>query len=388
MAESRQLGIRPSLTVLKDNPIEKIARYARERTDVIPMWFGESDKKTPDFICDAAMTALHQGRVLYPGTCGMPEFRKALAAYHNRIYDLPLPAERFFAMSSGMVAIMMSFQMLCEPGDEVVAPAPIWPNIPGAATLCGARVRTVPMHLDETGWHLNVQQLFDATTEKTRAIFINSPCNPNGWMMSHREMHHVLDFAREKGLWIISDEVYGRQTFDTPRAPSFLDITDPDDRLIVINSFSKSWSMTGWRLGWMVAPEYMTEPIQKTVQFNNMGTSEFLQCAGIAALERGEDFLADEGRRHKISRDIICSALREIPQVTFTDPPSTFYVFFRVLGCEDSVALAKRLIDEVGVGLAPGAAFGEAGEGCLRLCCAVDPSKAEVAADLLVRALR
>ena len=287
-----------------------------------------------------------------------------------------------------MTAIALSIQSLIDPGDEVVIVSPVWPNVFASIGIMGGIVRQVPLALGDQGWTLDLDRLFDACGPRTKMIFINSPCNPTGWTMGTDDMRRVMEFARQRGLWVMSDEVYSRMVYDGSRSPSFLDVSEPDDRLLVINSFSKNWAMTGWRLGWVVAPVSFGPIYEKMVQFNNSGVPGFIQKAGVAAVERGDGFLADMVERCRTGRDIVCGVLEELPRVKVQRPDAAFYAFFSVEGAPDSMALAKRIVDEATVGLAPGAAFGEGGEGYLRLCFASSPERLKVAMERMAPVLR
>ncbi|GEO38274.1 aspartate/methionine/tyrosine aminotransferase [Skermanella aerolata] len=380
-------GIRPSIDALPHSLIDEIARYGRGRDGMIPLWFGEGDVPTPDFVMDAANQAMREGHVFYTWQRGLPELRDALAAYHRRTYGMPVDADRITVTGSGMTAISLSIQSLIDPGDEVVIVSPVWPNVFASIEIMGGVVRQVPLTLGNAGWTLDLDRLFDACGSRTKMIFINSPCNPTGWTMGTDDMRRVMKFARERGLWVMSDEVYSRMVYDGSRAPSFLDVSEPEDRLLVINSFSKNWAMTGWRLGWVVSPSSFGPVYEKMVQFNNSGVPGFVQKAGIAALEQGDGFLADMVERCRTGRDIVCGVLESLPRVKVQRPDAAFYAFFSVEGETDSLTLAKRIVDEAQVGLAPGAAFGEGGEGYLRLCFASSPARLKVAMERMAPVL-
>ncbi|PWC53405.1 aspartate aminotransferase [Azospirillum sp. TSO22-1] len=380
-------SIRPTIEALPHSPIATIADYGHGRPGIIPLWFGEGDLPTPEPISEAGIRAIRDGHVFYTYQRGLPRLREALSAYLGRVHDVPVPVERITVTSSGMTAIMKTMQTLVDPGDEVAIVSPVWPNIVNAVRVMAGVPVEVPMHLGNQGWTLDVERLFAACGPRTKAIFVNSPGNPTGWIMERGDLRRVMDFARSRGLWVVSDEVYSRLVYDRPAAPSFLEVAEPEDRLIVVNSFSKNWMMTGWRLGWMVAPEWLGPVLENLVQYSTSGTPAFVQEAGIAALEEGEPVVADLVARCRAGRDLVCAALERLPRLRLTCPPGAFYVFFRVEGETDSVALARRLIDEVAVGLAPGAAFGSGGEGYLRLCFAARHDRLAEAVDRLARAL-
>ncbi|HEV7370616.1 pyridoxal phosphate-dependent aminotransferase [Arenibaculum sp.] len=382
------MSYRPAIEALPNSLIADLALYGRARGDVTPLWFGEGDMPTPGFVVDACDRAMRDGHVFYTYCRGMPELREALSRYHERVYGVRLGADRITVHGSGMTAIMISLQAIVDPGDEVVVVTPVWPNIFSAVKVLGGAVRSVGLEHGEAGWHLDPARLFDACGPRTRAIFINSPGNPTGWTMPLDDMRALLEFARRHGIWILSDEVYSRFVYDAPHAPTMLHVIEPEDRVLVLNSFSKNWAMTGWRLGWVVAPPDFGDHYEKLVQFNNSGVPGFIQMAGVTALDHGDSFVVEMVERSRRGRDIVCDVLQNLPGVRLTRPQAAFYAFFSVEGATDSVALARRLVNEARVGLAPGAAFGEGGEGHLRLCFASSPERLEDAMSRLARALR
>jgi len=235
----------------------------------------------------------------------------------------------------------------------------------------------VPIHFENRKWHIDLDQLFNSVTDKTKAICLNSPSNPIGWVASIEDLTAVRDFARRRGLWIIADEVYSRfyypESGGVGRSPSFLDICDHEERVIYANTFSKNWAMTGWRVGWVQAPLAVGAAIERIIQYNTSGTPAFLQRACVTALEEGEDFVAEQVVRARANRDMVCDTLRQFPQVQFEVPAGAFYQFFALDGMQDSTKTVLRLIDEAQIGLAPGGTFGEGGEGFLRMCYLRDP---------------
>lgn len=383
----REYDIRAGIAALPHSPIALIAEYGRDRAGLIPLWFGEGDVPTPEVIAEAGIRAIRDGEVFYTHQRGLPRLREALSAYLGRVHGVPVGVDRITVTSSGMTAIMKTMQTLIDPGDEVAVVSPIWPNVTASVKVMGGVPRAVPMRLGNQGWNLDLDELFAACGPRTRAIFVNSPGNPTGWMMELDDMRRVMDVARERGLWVISDEVYARLVYDRPAAPSFVEVAKPDDKLIIVNSFSKNWAMTGWRLGWIVAPPALGPVLENLVQYSTSGTPAFVQHAGIAALEHGEPFLVEMVERCRQARDAVCAALERLPNVHSTCPPAAFYAFFRVEGERDSMALAQRIIDEAAVGLAPGTAFGEGGEGYLRLCFASRLDRVEEAMARITRVL-
>ena len=362
----RPNGQRPIVDAMPFSKIGQVAMAGLGDPDVIPLWFGESDLPTPGFICEAAARAMRAGHTFYTFKRGIPELRRALARYLEGLYRRPLNAERIIVTSSGMSGIMFMAQALIEAGDNMVILSPVWPNIRDAVTVLGGEARAVALEpTNAGGWRLDLERLMAACDGKTRAIFVNSPGNPTGWTMRRDEQQELLAFARRRGIWLIADEVYGRIVYSgAPAAPSFLDLAEPEDRVVVINSFSKAWAMTGWRLGWMVAPQEM-----------------------IAVVE-GESFIASMVERCRAGRDLVVAGLQRFPRIRVAAPEGAFYAFARVEGMTDSLAFAKEVLASVKVGVAPGAAFGLGGEGHIRLCFASAPERLAAALDRLAPMLR
>ncbi|WP_366653866.1 pyridoxal phosphate-dependent aminotransferase [Fodinicurvata sp. EGI_FJ10296] len=383
-------AVRQPILDLPKSGILDVVDYARGRDDILALWFGEGDLPTPSFICDGASRAMAEGHTFYTWQRGIPPLRDALSSYLGRLHAQPVPVDRITVTTSGMAAIMITMTALVGPGDGVAVVSPVWPNVFAAAEIAGARVTSIPAEREPSGhWTLDLDRLFAAcdADPSIKAIFLNSPCNPTGWVCPAADIARLLDYARRRGLWIIADEVYGRFTYDTvsgspaATAPSFLDIADPEDRLIVVNTFSKNWCMTGWRIGWMVTPASLGPTLEKLVQFSTSGTAPFLQYGALTALCDGEDFFQDLLARCAAARHTVVDTLAGLPSVDLAAPMGGFYAFFRVAGEPDSARLAKRLIDDAGVGLAPGVAFGPGGEDYLRLCFAGSP-------DLVARATK
>jgi aspartate/methionine/tyrosine aminotransferase len=365
-------SLRPEAERAPSSGIVDVFNYGRNREGLIPLWVGEGDLPTPSFICEAAAASLARGETFYTYQRGIPELREALSRYHERVYGRPVDPERFFVSAGGMHALQMAVRMVAGTGDEVLVPTPAWPNFVGAITVAGAQPVSVPLAKDERGWRLDLDRLAAALTPRTKAIVVNSPSNPTGWTASASDQRAILDLARRRGLWIIADEIYGRFVYDpalkvgTGRAPSFRDAMDEEDRVFFVQTFSKNWAMTGWRLGWLEAPSALGQVIENLVQCSTSGVPTFIQRAGVAALEDGEAFLAEQIGRATRGRDLV-GALTKTGRVDLPPPSGAFYAFFAVPGAA-SREIAIRLIEEADVGLAPGSAFGEGGEGHVRLC--------------------
>jgi aspartate/methionine/tyrosine aminotransferase len=380
-------AIRPDIARLPESGIVEVVNAGRGKPDLIQLWVGEGDQPTPAFIGEAANRALTEGQTFYTWQRGIPPLREALAGYVSRVAGASVPAGRIYVTIGGMQAIMMTMQALIVPGDEIVMPVPVWPNIFSAVDIAGGRTVPVPIGVENGRWRLDLDRLFAACGPKTRALFLNSPGNPTGWTLTAEEQKRILEFCRPLGIWIVADEVYARFVYDRPAAPSFLAIAEPEDRLVVVNTFSKNWAMTGWRIGWVVASEELGQVYENLQQFNTSGVSTFLQHGAVAAVEQGEPFIQSQVERCRTARDLVISRLSESPRVRLIRPDGAFYLFFGVDGEPDSRALALRLLHEANVGLAPGSAFGPGGEGHLRLCFAGSLDRLETAMERLLPAL-
>ena len=376
--------VRPAIDTLEGSRIRQVAESNIGRDDVIPLWFGEPDLPTPDYIKNAVTDALANDHVFYAQNRGIPPLRETIATYSTNLIGRPIDVDRITVSASGMAAIMLVSQALVDAGDNVLIIGPLWPNCAGTVEVMGGEARAVPLKPDEAGaWHLDMNDIAAACDDRTRAIYVNSPGNPTGWVMESDQQRELLDFARERDIYVVSDEVYVRLIYDRPRAPSFLDLAEPEDRVIVVNSFSKTWSMTGWRLGWLIHPPVLGPVFSKLNEFNVASPTTFVQHAGVVAMRDGEPFVAEMVERYRRNRDLVFQRLAGMPRVRLARPEGAFYAFFAVDGMTDSVAYAKQLIAETGVGMAPGRAFGESGEGWLRLCFAAEAATLSKAMDRL-----
>ncbi len=386
--EFRRKAVRPAILTLEESLIRKVAEDNIGRDDVIPLWFGEPDLPTPEFIKEAAVQALRDNHVFYTQNRGIPSLLEAISTYVSALHDREIGIDRLTVTGSGMNAIMLSSQALVDAGDNMIVVGPVWPNCIETVHVMGGEARVVPLTPDAGGgWRFDLDRVLDACDERTVGVFVNSPGNPTGWMMEADEQRDLLAACRARGLTIVADEVYVRLAYDRPRAPSFLDVAEPDDRLIVVNSFSKSWSMTGWRLGWLTHAAALGDVFAKLNEFNIAAPTSFVQHAGVTAVRDGDDFIEATVERYRRNRDLVHQRLAAMPRVRLARPEGAFYAFFAVDGMTDSVAFAQRLIDETGVGLAPGRAFGPSGEGRLRLCFAAEAATLSTALDRLAPAL-
>jgi aspartate/methionine/tyrosine aminotransferase len=375
---------------LRVSKIREVANAGMGREDVLPFWFGEPDQVTPAFIRQAAIDALNAGDTFYTHNLGIPELREAIAGYVSKLHR-PAGSERVAVTNSGMSALMLATQLLVSPGDRVVAVTPLWPNLVEIPKILGADVDCVPLRFGDAGWTLDLDRLLAALRPGTRAVYINSPNNPTGWTLAADEQRAVLAHCRQHGIWIIADDAYERLHYGGPTAaapaPSFLDLAEADERVLSTNTFSKSWLMTGWRLGWIVAPEAIVPDLAKLIEYNTSCAPGFVQRAGVAAVTRGDAVIAESVARFHRARDFLDARLRTIPGIATVAARGAMYTFFRVDGVTDSLAFCKRLVAEAGLGLAPGIAFGPEGEGFLRWCFASGEDRLAMGVDRLRRFL-
>jgi aspartate/methionine/tyrosine aminotransferase len=368
---------RSAVTALRQSKIREVANAGIGRADLLAFWFGEPDEVTPAFIRDAASASIANGETFYSHNLGLPELRATIAAYLTALHpnpSLPISADHVAVTSSGVNALSLAAQALINPGDRVVCVTPLWPNLVEIPKILSADVVCVALTFDAArGWQLDMERLLQALTPVTgrpaRMLMVNSPNNPTGWTLTRAEQRTLLNHCRANGIWIVADDAYERLVFDgTQCAPSFFDIASSDDRLISANTFSKSWLMTGWRLGWLAGPPQFIEQLGKLIEYNTSCAPVFIQRAGLVAVRDGDAVIARTQARFHAARDHLCAALNAIDGIEAPPPPGAMYAFFRMAGLVDSLAFCKTLVGEYGLGVAPGAAFGEEGEGFVRWC--------------------
>ncbi|PCK88880.1 aspartate aminotransferase [Rhizobium sophoriradicis] len=376
-------SLSPRALAAPESGIVEVVNYARGRQGLLPLWVGEGDLPTPDFISRAAMEALASGETFYTWQRGIPELRRALSDYYFRHFGIRLPVEHFYVTGSGMQAIQIAVQALTSPGDEFVYLTPAWPNIAAALEIAGARAVGVELQFTGGRWGLDLDRLAAAITPKTRGLFINTPSNPTGWTATQKDLDEILALAHKHDLWIMVDEIYALYYFAGGRAPSFLDIMEEGDKIVFVNSFSKNWSMTGWRVGWIVAPPEMGQVLENLIQYSTSGVAQFMQKGAVAALDQGDDFVRANIAKAARSRDILCDALIATNRVETLKPDGALYAFLKIDGVTDSRSAAIDIVDKTGVGLAPGTAFGAGGELFLRACFLRDPGQVAIAAERL-----
>ncbi|MDE2184504.1 MAG: pyridoxal phosphate-dependent aminotransferase [Alphaproteobacteria bacterium] len=373
-------AIRKDVLNLEPNGIGKVSMSVLGQKDIIPLWFGEGDLVTPKFIRDAAIQALQDGKTFYNNPRGMFELRKAVAAFHKRTVGADVAVERISLPGAATLAVVTAMQCLIQTGDNIVIVSPVWPSIFQAAEVVGAELRFVRLEEDWTGgrWRLDMEKLFAQYDRRTKAIFVCSPGNPTGWIATRAEQSAILDFARKHEIAVISDEVYGTLVYDGElHAPSFLEIMEPDDEVFVVNSFSKPWAMTGWRVGWLVHPPCLDEPMNVITIANNTGPATFAQYGAIAALSpEGDRFRAEMVERCRKGRDVVAQFLEGQNRIRWIRPEGAFYAFLHIDGLKHSLEFCRKIVRDARVGLAPGMAFGPtndiASDSYVRVCFAQD----------------
>ncbi|HEX7329664.1 MAG TPA: pyridoxal phosphate-dependent aminotransferase [Casimicrobiaceae bacterium] len=393
---------RRAVAALVTSKIREIANAGLEAGDVLAFWFGEPDQVTPEFIRDAAAAALAAGETFYTHNLGLTELREAIAGYLSGLHR-PTGPDEIAVTASGMSALALVFQALVDPGDRVVAVTPVWPNLVEIPKVLSANVETIALEFGPRGWSLDLDRLLAALTPATRVLVINSPNNPTGWTATADEQRAIFERCDRHGIWIVADDVYERLYYrddatskrrnaacersEARCAPSFLDFAPPDARLVSTNSFSKAWLMTGFRLGWIVAPAALVPELATLIEYNTSCSPAFVQRAGIVAIEQGEATVAATRARFRHARDRLIAALSQLPNVDVALPPGAMYAFFRIRGVDDSLAFCRELVLRERLGLAPGSAFGPAGEGFARWCFAASDERLDEGVRRLARHL-
>ncbi len=372
--------------------IRELAEIAMSMDGVLRLYFGESNLPTPDYIKRAAVRALEEGFTFYTENAGLPSLRRAIAENYRRLQGVDLdPASEIVVTASGVQAINVGIRSVLDPGDEALILTPAWPNGSSNVAMANAVVRQIPHPLCQGRYRIDFDALEAAVTPRTRLLLYTSPSNPLGWVATEAEQQQLLNFARRHQIWLMADEVYDRLYYGGTRlgepVPSILCKATRDDAVLVVHSLSKSYCMTGWRVGWLVARRDLAAKATQLNEFIISHAPTFAQKAGEIALAEGESELLLMLQRLKANRDLCLGALTGIAGLTVPEPDGAFYLFPRIDGLEDSFAFCKRLLVETRVGLAPGIAFGAGGEGSIRICYAAEPAILEPAMERLTRFL-
>jgi aspartate aminotransferase len=386
------LPLAGSVESVPHSGIRELAEIAMSMDGVLRLYFGESNLPTPGYIKRAALRAMEQGYTFYTENAGLPSLRREIADYYRRLQGVTLdPAEEIVVTASGVQGLHLAIRCMLDPGDEALVLTPAWPNGSSIVAMANGVVRQIPHPLCGGRYGVDFEALENAVTARTRMLLYTSPSNPLGWVATDAEQQGLLAFARRHGLWLLADEVYDRLYYAGARlgdpVPSILRRITREDAVVVVQSFSKSYCMTGWRLGWVLAPRELGRKATQLNEFVVSHAPSFTQKAGEAALAEGEPELLSMLQRLKENRDLCLEAFQSMRGVTLPAPDGAFYLFPRIDGLADSFGFCKRLLMEEKVGLAPGVAFGAGGEGSVRICYAADRSVLEPALERLARFL-
>jgi aspartate/methionine/tyrosine aminotransferase len=365
-----------------ESPLVQIATVAERMPGSLKLCYGESDMPTPEFICRAAYDASLAGHTFYTHTAGALELREAIAAKVFELHGVRYRPSEVMSTVGASMAIFLAIRACVGTRDNAIVLSPAYAIFTNAVTLTGGEPRAVPLTLDGHRFRLDLDRVRHAIDGSTRMLIVNSPSNPTGWRMTADEQRAIYELAEQRDLMILADEVYERLVFDAPIAPSFASVGANNDRLLVVNSFSKTYNMTGWRLGWAQGSERMIRLMYKAAEFMTSNAPAMVQQAGIVALRDGEAYVHELREHYAKRRTQVLDALASIPGVSVPVPEGAFYAFPRIAGLDDSTAFTAELLRQTGVALAPGVAFGPAGEGHVRLCFAATE---QALADALAR---
>jgi aspartate/methionine/tyrosine aminotransferase len=381
----KQAALAPGALAVPASKVRAIAEIAMKMTGVYKLYFGESNLPTPAFIKEALVDAVNQNFTYYTSNAGLMSLRETIAWHYAERQQVKLdPSSEIMVTASGVQALSLTIRCLLDPGDEAIVLTPAWPNGAAISRLCGAKTTELAQPLINGRFGIDFDALEATVTPRTKLLLFTSPSNPLGWVATEEEQRGLLEFTRRHGLWLMSDEVYERLDYSRPIANSMLRLANREDALIVVQSFSKAYCMTGWRLGWIAGRKDL---VQRATELNEYAVScpaGFTQKAAETALRQGETFVQDLQTQLRANRDYCVSMLAKAPGLTIPAPEGAFYLFPRVEGLTDSFEFARRCLLDTHVGIAPGVAFGPGGEGSIRICYAADRSVLEPAMERLV----
>jgi hypothetical protein len=362
-----------SLSRITPSRIRELADVAFAMEGVYKLQFGESNMPTPRFIKEAVGRALDEGYTYYTENAGLPGLRAAIAQKYAELHRVHLdPNSEILITASGVQALNVSIRCTLDPGDEAIVLTPNWPNGVEIVRLYGATPVEVPFTFDGRSYAIDFAAIEAALTPRTRLLVYTSPSNPLGWVASPADQQALLAFCRRHGLWLLADEVYERLYYQGAAAPSILRLCSRDDAVIVVQSFSKAYCMTGWRLGWMVSRRDLVKKAAQLNEFIISHAPSMIQRAGEIALQQGEDEIAALVELLHERMAFCYAALASVKGVSVPEPQGAFYLFPKIAGLKDSFTFALELLKTTKVAIAPGSAFGRGGEGSVRLCFASD----------------
>jgi aspartate/methionine/tyrosine aminotransferase len=381
--KSMEPSIAASLLSVQQSRIRELADIAMSMDGVLRLYFGESNQPTPQYIKDAAVRALNEGYTFYTENAGLPSLRRALSEKYREIHGVDLDSKNIVITASGVQALNVSIRCVIDPGDEAIVLTPAWPNGAAIVGMCSGRAIQIPHVLKTDHYEIDFAAIESAISSRTRLIVYTSPSNPLGWVAKESDQDCLLEICRRRGLWLLADEVYERIYYDGAVAPSILRKCISEDAVIVVQSFSKAYCMTGWRLGWLVSRPDLARKATQLNEFIVSHAPSMAQKAAETALRDGESEIRTMVERLRCNRDFVRGALQQMPGVAAPQAEGAFYLFPSIRGVPDSFDLCRRLLIEKKVGIAPGVAFGAGGEGSVRICYAADMTVLEPAMDRL-----
>lgn len=370
-----QISLASSLSRVTPSRIRELADVAFSMDGVFRLHFGESNMPTPQYLKEAAYQAMNEGYTFYTENAGLPSLREALADKYNELHQVDLnPSNEIVVTASGVQALNVSIRCVIDPGDEAIVLTPNWPNASAIVSLFGGHPREIPLAWNGARFEIDFDALETALTPNTKLLVYASPSNPLGWVANTTVQQALLDFCRSNKLWLLADEVYERIYYSGPVAPSILRLCNRDDAVIVVQSFSKSYCMTGWRLGWLVARQDLAKKATQLNEFIVSHAPSMVQRTGEVALKQGDPEVGSMVDSLQKRVRFCFEALQSTKSVMVAEPEGAFYLFPRIDGVTDSYSFALTLLKETKVSVAPGVAFGNGGEGSVRICCAADSS--------------
>lgn len=382
------ITLAPSLSRVAPSQIRTIADVAFSMDDVLKLHFGESSMQTPQYLKDAAYQAMNAGYTFYTENAGLPSLRQAIADKYDELHQVQVdPTHEIVISASGVQALNVSIRCVIDPGDEAIVLTPNWPNGSAIVSLFGGCPKEIPLVWSSKRYEINFAALEKALSPKTRLLVYTSPSNPLGWVANPEEQQAILDFCRQNRLWLLADEVYERIYFGGAVAPSILRLCTQEDAVIVVQSFSKSYCMTGWRLGWLVARPDLVKKATQLNEFIISHAPSMIQRTGETALKYGEEKVLSMVKSLQEKVSFCFEALHSMKRVTVANPEGAFYLFPQIEGVKDSYSFALSLLKETKVAVAPGIAFGNGGEGAVRICCAAEMSILEAAMERFAKFL-
>ncbi len=367
------MNLSPQALQVESSRIRELAVLAETVPGVYKLYFGESNIPTPEFIKRGGQKAIAESHTFYTPNAGYKELREAIS---QKIWELQGlrydPETEIIVTGSGVTALLLSIFTLLGRGEKAIILSPAWPNSKSIVQMVGGIPVEVSLREGKDRYELDLDRIRTAIDSRTRLLILSSPSNPLGWVASVEEQRALAELAYKRGITILSDEVYERITYNGPAAPSIAKVVPSREGVIVAHSFSKSYCMTGWRVGYCYGAKEAISEMIKLQEFVVSHPSSISQRAAITALREGEEFVKEMVARYRRQRDFIYSRLIQMKGLKVKKPEGAFYVFPRIAGLKDSFAFAKDLLLKKAVGVAPGSAFGLGGEGCIRICFAAE----------------